>query len=59
MDALQASDSLQFWPIALGIGLMLLPVRWRWWGAAIVAILLAAATLGLGPRNGSASNRPG
>ena len=43
-------DLLNFWPIALGLGLMLLPVRWRWWGAAIVAILLAAATLGLGAK---------
>jgi ABC-type branched-subunit amino acid transport system permease subunit len=46
----QLSDLLHFWPIALGIGLMLLPVRSRWWGAAIVAILLAAATLGLGSK---------
>jgi len=46
----QLSDILHFWPIALGIGLMLLPVRSRWWGAAIVGILLAAATLGLGSK---------
>jgi branched-chain amino acid transport system permease protein len=46
----QLGDLLNFWPIALGLGLMLLPVRWRWWGAAIVAILLAAATVGLGAK---------
>jgi len=49
LEALKATldTMLQFWPVALAIGLMLLPVRFRWWGPAVVAVSLAATTLGL------------